>query len=70
MKKEEVPQDAAIFEHWHEITYALDDQGRYVLTPSLGWDASNLANLQAECEAVANERTRKTLDGFSAYPVM
>lgn len=47
MKQQDVPQDAAIFEQWHEITYATDDQGNYVLTPSAGWDASNLANIQA-----------------------
>lgn len=47
MRKEEVPQDAAILDQWREITYAVDADGRYVLTPSAGWDAANLANLQA-----------------------
>lgn len=47
MKQEEVPQDAALFDNWHEITYAVDAAGNYVLTPSAGWDVSNLANLQA-----------------------
>ncbi len=47
MKEQEVPQDAAILEQWHEITYATDDQGHYVLVPSRGWDPANLANIQA-----------------------
>jgi hypothetical protein len=47
MRQENVPQDAAILDQWHEISYAVDAQGRYVLTPSAGWDAANLANLQA-----------------------
>lgn len=47
MKREDVPQDAAILGQWHEIAYALDEQGRYVLAPSAGWDAANVANLQA-----------------------
>ncbi len=47
MKQVDVPQDAAIFEQWHEIAYAVDEAGNYVLTPSAGWDAANLANFQA-----------------------
>lgn len=47
MKREEVPQDAAILEEWRELAYAVDEQGRYVLVPTVGWDAANLANIQA-----------------------
>jgi hypothetical protein len=47
MLKQDVPQDAAILEQQSAISYAVDDQGRYVLTPSAGWDPSNLANIQA-----------------------
>jgi len=47
MKQIDVPQDAAILDQWHEISYAVDENGRYVLTPSAGWDAANLANIQA-----------------------
>ncbi|BCR03204.1 hypothetical protein DESUT3_02730 [Desulfuromonas versatilis] len=54
MKREDVPQDAAIFGQWHGICYALDDEGRYVLTPSAGWDPANVANLQA-WEVIAEE---------------
>lgn len=31
----------------HEICYAVDEQGRYVLSPSRGWEPKNLANQQA-----------------------
>jgi hypothetical protein len=47
MKRDEVPQDAAILEQWHEIAYAVDEQGNYVLVPSAGWEPSNLVNVQA-----------------------
>lgn len=47
MHKEDVPQDAAILEQQSAISYAVDDQGHYVLTPSAGWDPSNLVNRQA-----------------------
>jgi hypothetical protein len=61
MRKEDVPQDAAILEQQSAISYAVDGQGRYVLTPSAGWDPSNLANTQAwqliaeEIEAALSE---------------
>jgi len=47
LKHEDVPQDKAILGQWHEICYALDPDGCYVLAPSAGWDPSNVANLQA-----------------------
>jgi hypothetical protein len=47
MRKQDVPQDAALLEQWREINYAVDEDGRYRLIPSAGWDASNLANVQA-----------------------
>lgn len=47
MYRDEVPQDAAILEQWHEIAYAVDDKGNYVLVPSAGWEPSNLVNVQA-----------------------
>lgn len=47
MKRKDVPQDKAILGQWHEICYALDEDGRYVLAPSAGWDPANVANLQA-----------------------
>lgn len=47
MKLKDVPQDAVILEQQSAISYAVDDQGRYILTSSAGWDPSNLANIQA-----------------------
>ena len=54
MKKQDVPQDKAILGQWHEICYALDDDGRYVLAPSAGWGPANVANRQA-WETIAEE---------------
>ncbi len=47
MRKNEVPQDKCLFGQWREICYAIDEQGRYVLEPSAGWDPANIANIQA-----------------------
>ncbi len=57
MHLDEVPQDAAILEQWHEIAYALDGQGNYVLVPSAGWEPSNLVNVQA-WELIATQVSR------------
>jgi hypothetical protein len=57
LKHEDVPQDEAILGRWHEICYALDRDGRYVLAPSAGWDPANVANLQA-WEVIAEEVER------------
>jgi hypothetical protein len=47
MLKKNVPQDGGILDRWHEISYAIDDDGSYVLAPSVGWEPANLANKQA-----------------------
>ena len=47
MMKKNVPQDEGILDRWHEISYAIDDDGSYVLTPSVGWKPANIANKQA-----------------------
>lgn len=45
MKIEEVPQDNGMIEDYgHEVCYAVDDQGKYVLSPSLGWEPKNIVN--------------------------
>lgn len=54
MRKEDVPQDSALYEQQNAVSYAVDDDGRYVLTPTSGWDAANLANFQA-WELIAEE---------------
>jgi hypothetical protein len=63
MRKNEVPQDAALFGRWHEIAYAVDEDGRYVLAPCAGWDPANVANLQA-WEAIA-EAAEEALKGIA-----
>jgi len=47
MRKKNVPQDSGILDRWHEIKYAIDDDGCYVLAPSVGWEPANIANKQA-----------------------
>jgi len=47
MLKKNIPQDGGILDGWHEISYAIDDDGSYVLAPSVGWEPANIANKQA-----------------------
>jgi hypothetical protein len=47
MHKNEVPQDEGIAEGLEEVTYAVDDSGRYILVPSKGWEPKNISNFQA-----------------------
>jgi hypothetical protein len=47
MQKKDVPQDVGLNQGLSEITYAVDDDGRYVQVPSLGWEPKNIANQQA-----------------------
>lgn len=46
MKEKDVPQDKGIYGQWHGISYAVDEDGKYVLTPSAGWEPANWANRQ------------------------
>ena len=43
----DVPQDKALFGEWKEVSYAVDDDGRYVLVTSTGWEPANIANHMA-----------------------
>jgi len=48
MKIKEVPQErGTISDNFHEVCYAVDDDGHYVLTDSAGWEPKNIANNQA-----------------------
>jgi hypothetical protein len=47
MRRKDVPQDEALFGGWKEVTYAVDDEGRYVLVQSAGWEPANIANHMA-----------------------
>jgi hypothetical protein len=58
MKVNEVPQDkGTIGEHGREICYAVGGNGKYILSPSLGWEAKNIVNDQA-WEVIAQETAR------------
>jgi hypothetical protein len=58
MRRKDVPQDEALFGGWKEVSYAVDDDGRYVLVQSAGWEPANIANhmawesIDAEVDAV------------------
>jgi hypothetical protein len=48
MKVNEVPQDRSMITGENrEICYAVDEEGRYVLASSAGWEPKNMANNQA-----------------------
>jgi len=48
MKINEVPQDNGMIGNYgHEVCYAVDENGKYTLSPSLGWEAKNIVNDQA-----------------------
>ena len=48
MKTSEVPQERGIIpENVHEVCYAVDESGNYVLTNSAGWEPKNIVNDQA-----------------------
>jgi hypothetical protein len=48
MKIDDVPQDRGmITDDRQEVCYAVDDDGRYVMTGSAGWEPKNIANRQA-----------------------
>ena len=48
----------------HEVCYAVDDQGRYTLAPSAGWDPKNVANEQAWARIHAH--VRRVIDQIRA----
>jgi hypothetical protein len=44
MRRKDVPQDQGLFGEWKEVSYAVDDDGRYILVQSAGWEPANIAN--------------------------
>jgi hypothetical protein len=64
MKVNEVPQDNTI-EYYKGIKracYAVNDEGKYVIVPSNGWEAEELINGLAVNELAVNlEKTRKAV---------
>ncbi len=48
MKTSDVPQDKGMIgEYGHEVCYAVDSNGKYTLSQSLGWEPKNIVNTQA-----------------------
>jgi len=65
MKISEVPQDRGIVpEGLHEICYAVDADGNYVLANSAGWEPKNVANDQAW--EIIKAQTAEALKGIHA----
>ena len=72
MKLKNVPQDPGMGGELSEVCYAVDDDGNYVLAPSLGWQPKNIANSQAwqrveEAASRAAERVRAGKASAIAY---
>ena len=59
MKKEDVPQDPGFSDGIPEISYAVDECGRYELVSSRGWEPKTVANEQAW--EVIDEQTREQI---------
>ena len=47
MEKSEIPQDDKILDGKRVACYVLEENGKYVIGKSSGWDAVNVANIQA-----------------------
>lgn len=47
MKKEDVPQQGGLNAGCREVNYAVDNDGRYTLESSVGWEAKNVPLRQA-----------------------
>lgn len=56
MRKEDVPQDGGLNDGLSEISYAVNEDGKYVLVPSLGWEPKTVSNDQA-WDIIAEEVT-------------
>jgi hypothetical protein len=70
MLKNEVPQDKGIAEGLKEVTYAVDDDGSYVLVPSAGWEPKNISNYQAwEIIARQIDTARKQVQANEVSPL-
>jgi hypothetical protein len=53
MKTSDVPQEESILAGHQRACYALDDQGRYVVVGSIGWEVEKIVNGQANEEVRA-----------------
>lgn len=68
MKADEVPQDITYYEGKKRACYALNEEGKYVIVPSSGWQAEEVFNNLAVAELAAKlEETRqKVLKGLKS----
>jgi hypothetical protein len=68
MKANEVPQDITYYEGKKRACYALNDEGKYVIVPSSGWDVEAVVNGLAVDEMAASleETRRKVLAGLKS----
>lgn len=61
MKISDVPQDQGMIgEYGREVCYAVDSDGKYTLSQSLGWEPKNIVNSQAW--DTISEETEKALE--------
>ena len=62
MKAKEVPQDITFYEGEKRACYALNDEGKYVIVPSTGWEYEAVVNGLAVEELAAHlEETRQAV---------
>jgi hypothetical protein len=47
MKKDQVPQDDSFLEGYEKAAYAVDEQGKYSIVPSRGWEPERIATSMA-----------------------
>ncbi len=60
MKANEVPQDITYYEGKKRACYALNDDGKYIIVPSSGWNAEEVVNGLAVADLAARlEETRQ-----------
>jgi hypothetical protein len=60
MKVTEVPQDITFYEGERRACYALNDEGKYIIVPSTGWEYEEVVNGLAVNDLAAHlEETRK-----------
>ncbi len=70
MKAKEVPQDITFYEGEKRACYALNDEGKYVIVPSTGWEHEAVVNGLAVEELAAHlEETRQAVLGGIVSPL-
>jgi hypothetical protein len=65
MRLRDVPQDKCLFGEMKEICYAVDEEGRYLLAESAGWEPANIANGEAwkSIDSATGEILARVRDG-------